>query len=268
MTFPTEIGSGFKFSGGEKPQTTGIWMWDEVFTHDFENGDKVAIILLDTQGIFDHNSSMKDCTTIFTISMMLSSVQCYNVMQNIQEDDLQHLNFFTEYGKLMMEKTNEKPFQNLLFLVRDWPNAHETNYGYAPNYIERIIAATDKQTPEMRQLREQIKLSFEKINAFLMPYPGLAVAQGNNFNGDLRQIEPQFINNVKEIVPSIFAPENLITKKINGQMIHVRDFITYLQMFVKAFNGNDLPEPKTALLVIIQIYQLSMISLISNETSF
>lgn len=73
--------NGFKFRGGRKPETIGIWIWSEVFTHDYPNGEKVAIILLDTQGIFDSRSSVRDYTTIFSLSMLLSSVSCYNIMK-------------------------------------------------------------------------------------------------------------------------------------------------------------------------------------------
>jgi hypothetical protein len=54
-------------------------------------GVQVAIILLDTQGAFDSESTVRDCATVFALSTMLSSVQIYNLSQNIQEDDLQHL---------------------------------------------------------------------------------------------------------------------------------------------------------------------------------
>lgn len=52
---------------------------------------QVAVILLDTQGTFDSESTVRDCATVFALSTMLSSIQIYNLSQNIQEDDLQHL---------------------------------------------------------------------------------------------------------------------------------------------------------------------------------
>lgn len=232
-------------------ETDGIWMWSEIFTHDFENGEKVAIILLDTQGIFDDQSSVRDCTTIFALSMMLSSVQCYNLMQNIREDDLQHLELFTEYSHLALEQSDERPFQKLLFIVRDWPFAYETGYGWSgQKVIDKNLAGNDDQTPEMLQLRKRIQTSFEEISAFLMPFPGTIVAHGNAFTGDVRQIEPEFIKYLKQLVESLFAPENLIVKRINGQTVRVRDFLQYLEMYTSIFTGDTLPEPKSILMVI------------------
>lgn len=238
-----ELG-GFKWRSGRKPETLGVWMWSEIFTHDFQNGDKVAIILLDTQGIFDSKSSLHDCTTIFALSTMLSSVQCYNLMHNIQEDHLQHLQLFTEYGRLALEQTSEKPFQNLVFIVRDWPFASETNYGWDKTVVDDILTVNDEQTDDMRQLRERIESSFENISAFLMPHPGFIV-QSNNFTGDLQQIQPEFKEYLKILAPSLFAPENLIIKKINGQKLCARDLITYLQAWINVFDGDGLPRAET-----------------------
>ena len=100
--------------------TTGILMWSKVFIVKTPSGKEVAVALVDTQGSFDKNSTVRDCATIFALSLMTSSVLVYNLFNNIQEDDLQHLHYFTEYGRLALEDSGQIPFQKLQFLVRDW----------------------------------------------------------------------------------------------------------------------------------------------------
>jgi len=53
--------------------------------------NEVAVFLMDTQGAFDHENCVKGCSFIFALSTLISSVQIYNIMQQIQEDSLQHL---------------------------------------------------------------------------------------------------------------------------------------------------------------------------------
>lgn len=36
---------------------------------------QIAVILMDTQGAFDSQSTVKDCATIFALSTMISSLQ-------------------------------------------------------------------------------------------------------------------------------------------------------------------------------------------------
>lgn len=186
--------------------------------------------------------------------MLLSSVQCFNLMQNIQNDDLQYLNLFANYGQIAQGESIEKPFQKLIFIVRDWPYLHETDYGWnGTSKVKAILTVNDKQTPEKQQLLQGITSSFEEISGFLFPYPGNVVAQGNSFTGDLRQIDPEFIKYVKEFVPAILAPEALCVKKINHQCVRARDLVEYFQKYINIFNGNTLPEPRTILMVWISL---------------
>lgn len=252
---------GFKWRGGRKRETLGIWMWSEVFTHDYENGEKVAIILLDTQRCFDDKSSDRDCTTIFALSTMLSSVQCYNLLQKIREDDLQRLKWFGEYGDLVLKQSNEKAFQKLVVIVRDWPNGFETDYGWnGEKIINETLAGNGEQTPEMCRLREGIRSSFDQITAFLMPHPGMAVAQEDDFTGDLQKIDPEFRKYTKELVPALLAPEKLIVKRINGNNVQARDLLQYLQAFVKIFNGDAMPAPESVLAVSFFFFSIFVIS--------
>ncbi|XP_037032195.1 atlastin-like [Bradysia coprophila] len=240
--------TGFAWRGGRNRTTSGIVIWSDIFTHDYENGDKVAVILLDTQGTFDRQSSLLESTTIFALSTLLSSVQCYNIMQNIQEDDLQHLELFVEYSRLASEQSDEKPFQHLLFIVRDWQNQFEVDYGWnGQQVIDEVLAEHPTyQTTDMRQLRQRIRSSFVNITAFLLPYPGSIVATGR-FTGDIKELDSDFKTYLKVLVPSLLAPENLVVKTINGQKIRACEMVQYIEQYTKLFNGEYLPEPKTLL---------------------
>lgn len=162
-------------------------------------------------------------------------------MNNIRKDDLRHLELFTEYGRLTLQQTIENPFQYLLFIVRDWP--------FVYGMIEDIFATNDDHTHEMQRLRYRLESSFKGIGAFLMPHPGFTVARDTNITGNLRQIDPDFFKHIKKLVPTLFSPENLVVKKINGQRVRARDFVQYIQSYLNVFNGNDLSEPKTLLMV-------------------
>lgn len=243
------VQQGFKWRGGSKPETNGIWIWSEIFSHDFENGDKVAIILLDTQGIFDHKSSMKDCISIFAISMLLSSVLCYNVMYNVEEDKLQYLQYFMNYAQFAMNDSCKKAFHKLLFIVRDWPHIDDHEFGYSNDFVNDLLAENAKQTNEMLELRKQLRKSIEHIEAFLMPYPEDMISGCEHFTGDVVQIDSDFIESVKILAPSIFAPENLIPKQLNGRGIRVNDFMANIETFVNLFNSDELPEPQSILKV-------------------
>lgn len=171
-------------------------------------------------------------------------------MQNIKEDDLQHLQLFTEYGRHALQQSNEKPFQQLLFIVRDWPYAFETDYGWhGQRVIDELLAGNEEQTDEMRQLRRRIDSSFQKIGAFLMPYPGHTVAQGNAFLGNVHEISVDFRKYVKELMAGLLAPEKLIVKTINGQKLRARDLTEYLEVYLNLFNSDQLPRPDTIWMV-------------------
>jgi len=137
--------------------------------------------------------------------------------------------------------------KKLIFIIRDWPFPYDHNYGYSREYTEYVLKGNEKQTADMLTLRENIKSSFDDIEAFLMPFPGKSVAQEKNFKGNVMEIDPDFLNCVKDLVPSIFYPEKLIVKRINGEKVRAREFVIYLEEYVKAFDSDEMPAPKSIL---------------------
>lgn len=111
--------NSFAWRGGQERQTTGIWMWSEPFIRSSKaSGEKIAVLLMDTQGMFDNETTMTLTAQIFGLSTLVSSfqvrhrflfqcvcycTQIYNVDKRIQEDNLQHLALFSEYGRMALQ---------------------------------------------------------------------------------------------------------------------------------------------------------------------
>ncbi|XP_045453224.1 atlastin-like [Melitaea cinxia] len=259
---PDEPLKGFSWRGGSERHTTGLLLWSQPFIATLESGDKVVIYLMDTQGTFDSESTVKDNATVFALSTMLSSVQIYNVSQQIEEDDLQHLQVFTEYGRLALESNTGKPFQRLQFLVRDWSYPYDHPYGAVggQRLLEKHLSIRENQHPELQSLRRHIMNCFEELKCFLMPHPGITVATDPNFRGKLSDISAEFKQCLKEFVPMLAAPDNLIIKKIAGQRVKARDLLIYMQSYMNVFSGSTLPEPKSILAATAEANNLSAVA--------
>nr|KAF6445961.1 atlastin GTPase 2 [Rousettus aegyptiacus] len=222
--------TGFTWRGGCERETTGIQVWNEVFVIDRPNGTKVAVLLMDTQGAFDSQSTIKDCATVFALSTMTSSVQVYNLSQNIQEDDLQHL-------------------QTLMFLIRDWSYPYEHSYGLegGKQFLEKRLQVKQNQHEELQNVRKHIHNCFSNLGCFLLPHPGLKVATNPSFDGRLKDIDEDFKRELRNLVPLLLAPENLVEKEISGSKVTCRDLVEYFKAYIKIYQGEELPHPKSML---------------------
>ncbi|KAK8764232.1 hypothetical protein V5799_033159 [Amblyomma americanum] len=176
---------------------------------------------------------------------MSSSVQIYNLSQNIGEDDLQHLQLFCDYGQLVQKEVNDAPFQKLLFLVRDWSSPYEFSYGEegGQRFLKEFLKISDEQPPELRNLRKDIYSSFKDIKCFLMPHPGLKVATDREFKGSLSEIEGSFIDHLEKLVSAFLHPRTLQPKTVNGANITCEKLYAYIKVLAEAFKKGNVPGP-------------------------
>eukprot|EP00911_Craspedida_sp_UC1_P001957 UC1_evm1s1504 len=102
-------GKGFRFQHGVERDTTGMWMWSRPFVRALPSGERVAVLLVDTQGTFDNKTTTQENASIFAFNSLVSSQQIYNIKEKIQEDVLQHMHLFTSYG-VMVKESDEESF--------------------------------------------------------------------------------------------------------------------------------------------------------------
>jgi atlastin len=302
-------------------------MWSDPFFRSSKatNGEKIAVLLMDTQGMFDNETTMTLTAQIFGLSTLVSSFQIYNVDKRIQEDNLQHLALFSEYGRMALLPENEmeeaksslgekltsgaataaasattgeetpttvddkdadlsgadtptasrqsshamlsraasrramrlqekqsKPFQRLMFLVRDWQNfdkeynAGDSHYAFMElheemqNYLAEVLRS--RSLADLKSTREQIARCFDKLDCFLLPHPGFAVVK-KNFDGSIEKIDPTFRALVNKFVRFVFD-EELEAKLINQHPMTAPELCTYFEVYVKMFRNSDSAFPK------------------------
>jgi hypothetical protein len=157
--------------------------------------------------------------------------------------------FATDFSRFSLQDNGVgKPFQNLLFLIRDWVDEEDYPFGYdgGRGYLEEaVFKIKAKQISKMKRMRKFIKDSFESIKCFLMPHPGSAVTGKKAFNGSWGVIDKQFVDQLKVLVPSMLAPENLSVKKIAGEEMTGETLYSHMQFYLKLFQSNKYPKAKS-----------------------
>lgn len=292
---------GFSWRGGCQRDTTGILMWSEPFVVKTKDNKEVAIVLMDTQGAFDSEYTVKDSATVFALSTMTSSIQgkkttfvnstnyvifsvVFNLMHNLQEDNLQVLEIFLEYGRLALESVHEKPFQKLIFLIRDWSYPYEHEYGFkgGDKLLSKKLELTDTMPEQLQRVRRKIRECFREIGCFLMPHPGSKVATNPNFDGRVEDYDSEFLTNLKNFVPNLLEPSKLIVKEIGGRPVTGRELLEYFKVYINMFAGkssilwkcfvtflsfslgDSMPEPKTMLEATAEANNLTAVAIVKD----
>eukprot|EP00535_Pseudo-nitzschia_heimii_P009152 CAMPEP_0197173506 /NCGR_PEP_ID=MMETSP1423-20130617/410_1 /TAXON_ID=476441 /ORGANISM="Pseudo-nitzschia heimii, Strain UNC1101" /LENGTH=592 /DNA_ID=CAMNT_0042622331 /DNA_START=90 /DNA_END=1868 /DNA_ORIENTATION=+ len=249
----------FHWKGGSDRDTTGIWMWS--LPHFVKKGgENMAVLIVDSQGMFDNETTMSLTASIFGLSTLLSSYQIYNVDKRIQEDNLQQLALFSEYARLAVEgadsaqaKSGEerpKPFQTMEFLVRDWQHFEdEEDYDRMEEemseYIDKVIS--EREAKDLQETREQIQSCFQKTTCFGLSHPGMAVIK-KNFNGEVSKMDETFLNLLDRYCRRVFSVNNLQPKVIQGKEVTAAELGSFIRAYAEMFaSGASFPEASTML---------------------
>ena len=86
-----------------------------------------------------------------------------------------------------IDNSDNKPFQDLLILIRDWINFEEFDFGFdGGNKLLESKFEEHKQS-NLSEIQQTIEDNFEKVRCFLMPHPGEKVEEKKfegHFEGD------------------------------------------------------------------------------------
>ena len=244
------LDEGFTWANGYEVVTKGIWTWSEPICIKKRDGKVFNVLLLDTQGVFDEETGQREWNILAGLSLLTSSIMILNASNDIQEDTLESLQNFLSFGLLALNRDSSPrtaiwPFQNLVFLARDWENHQQFEYGNkgGKRFIDKKLQEKPSQDEFHRRLRSQMKECFESIECWLFPYPGKAVRE-SNFTGSVFNASAEYREFARQVQDCIEVVLNLNTfpfKALNGNDLTARDFFDMFKSYVEIFNSDKLP---------------------------
>lgn len=234
--------NGFSWKHGYVADTKGLLLWSDVFLYDRPT-EKIAILLMDTQGLFETFSTREDNARIFGISTLISSMQIINIKGEIQEDQIEYLEMATSLTQLITGKhksSDWKPFQNLLFLLRDWTDDSD-GFGYegGKEYLDFFLNEVKEQNSTASGIRKNIRNSFDSIECFLLNYPG-DIISNKRYKGNWGSLNRDFVNNLKVLIESLFSPDKIVKKSILGMETTAAEFRDHIISYIEGYQNNSM----------------------------
>ncbi|XP_076801894.1 atlastin-2-like [Clavelina lepadiformis] len=249
--------SWFSYKNGFEPVTTGIDMLNKPIICDLGGlQGKVAIFLMDTQGLFDLHTSKADGTVIAALTLLMSSCVIFNVKSEINSAHLQWVHDLTKFAKELKESGGRKsPFQDLLFLVRDWSRSETYGFNGGRKYLDYMVPSCNHgRAEEHRLVQEDMKATFDNISCSVLSYPGNNVARMSDTSQcRLIDVDEKFSSQVEELCEKMFSPQGLVLKMIGGQQATGRDLYQYVEGHSKTLDEDFLGKVKSFIEVDIEI---------------
>lgn len=249
--------SGFHYRPGTVRDTIGISMWSKPFLITKPGGKKLAVILMDSQGLYDHTTSADDNVRIFTIVSLLSSSLILNTRANIDTNKLSQLKYFMEYAKLgSTVSKGSKPFQRLTFLLRDFSLGETYGWKGGQDALNLYLQPHEGQSSDTKDLSEALKSGFTTMDCFASPFPGNAVTR-QSFDGSLRNIDPEFLSNLENFVVDI--TEQAEGKTSLSMTLTAKDYVSYVKGLVDMFNKKPSPHE------LLRLHERALILKVHNK---
>lgn len=122
--------NGFGVGPTVNPCTKGLWCWGTPIKGESSDGEKLNILVIDTEGIGALDEDQTHDTRIFTLAILASSCFIYNSTGSIDENAIQNLSLVVNLSKHIQLSTENKDeedpdkianyFPKFFWVVRDF----------------------------------------------------------------------------------------------------------------------------------------------------
>lgn len=246
---PTKA-SGFEVGPTINACTKGLWVWDRLLEGRDSGGRKVAVLVIDSEGLNSTEVDSNYDNRVFMFCLLLSSLFIYNSMGTIDEIALQNINLILNLAlKIRVKGGSEKAsedelveaFPNFLWVLRDAFLSQEDLKGRKLTSKEYLESALKNQKSistnafNKNKIRTQIKKFFPVRDClrFVRPVENESLLQRLDRVDDSK-LRKEFRTQVKNARKHIFS--RMKPKTCNGQNLGPRLVLELAKTYLTAIN--------------------------------
>ncbi|CDW76855.1 guanylate-binding n-terminal domain containing protein [Stylonychia lemnae] len=241
---------GFGVGPTINPCTKGLWIWGDTLEGEYQ-GEKLKILLIDSEGIGAFDEDENHDTKIFLLALLLCSYFIYNSMGTIDENAINNLSLISEVLGDCDPDEIAKFFPSFLWVVRDFSlrlNDLQGNSITSKEYFENSLQpqkGTSDQVETKNRIRRLVKHFFKDRDCFTLVRPVEEEKQLQSLQSmpdeHLRQEFLQSINQLRTKIFKRVRPKTLNSKFITGEML-----LELCYAYTDAINTGTLPNIQNA----------------------
>ncbi|XP_055343041.1 atlastin-3-like isoform X2 [Paramacrobiotus metropolitanus] len=191
------VEDSFETSAAMEGCTQGIWVNLHPVIVKTTSGEEYAVFLLDTQGLFDPESSADTDSLLFQLTMRLCCVTIFNVFRSLEREQI---NFLASFAKLITgDQSHDALSRDLIILLRDASLGGEY-YGWAAGaeYLKKALSFTDHSA------ENELMRAYRSIECFRMPKIA-ADPNDPDFRVTEEYVSPKFAQFAKEFLERVVS---------------------------------------------------------------
>jgi hypothetical protein len=242
--------SGFGVGSTVNACTKGLWLWNQVLEGKDTGGRKVAVLIIDSEGLNSTEVNSNYDNRVFMFCLLLSSLFIYNSKGTIDENALQNINLILNLAlKIKIKEgtgtaTGDEyvdAFPSFLWVLRDFFLSKEDQRGRklsSKEYLENALKKQDGMsttTYNKNRIRKQIKKYFPVRDClcFVRPVEDEALLKKLDKVKDT-YLRPEFLKNIKNARNLIF--NHMKPKAYNGQNLSPKLLLELARSYLEAIN--------------------------------
>jgi Guanylate-binding protein, N-terminal domain/Guanylate-binding protein, C-terminal domain/PX domain len=246
---------GFGVGPTINPCTKGIWIYNKPIDIKTSDGDDIALLILDSEGLGAFDEDANHDTRIFMLAVLLSSYFIYNSVGSIDENALNNFSLIINLTKNLQIRATDSEldveelsnyFPSLLWVLRDFslqlidPSGNTiTTKEYLENSLQPQKGTSDAVEAKNR-IRKLLKHFFRDRDCFSLVRPSEDERTLQNLqNIDSSALRPEFVNQSSQLNKIIY--KRVKVKTLNGKPITGKMLAGIAMSYVDAINKGAVP---------------------------